>query len=178
MCCWSELLQGRYGVGRDGPDGRLSTTCHGTLVFHRVNCFDKCLRLPAYKILFTDDMRIKFGSTLPNDGQEATMSATDTTQLRKECLITTGATAPFPQLISAVLQPESLKKFVDLGFTKLTFQVGTSLDYLHDIKPPSMLGMEMAAFDFNPNGLAQEMKACIQREGESQEGLVITHAGR
>jgi beta-1,4-N-acetylglucosaminyltransferase len=98
-------------------------------------------------------------------------------KLSRECLISTGATAPFPALIAAVLGEDCIQQFADLGYTKLVFQAGDALRYLYEIKPEKTLGVEIEAFDFNREGLTKQMKACIGRAGKSKEGLVICHAG-
>ncbi len=95
----------------------------------------------------------------------------------KECLITTGATAKFPELIQAALTPECLQAFVDNGFTHLNFQCGETFSYFADLKPADTKGLDIKAFDFNKNGLNKEMRACQEKEGISQKGLLICHAG-
>lgn len=99
-------------------------------------------------------------------------------KMHKECLITTGATAVFPQLITAALTPEALEGFTRHGFTKLTFQVGQAMDLFLNTKPPTAecFGLEIEAFAFN-EGLDNEMRACLAEDGKSLEGMVITHAG-
>jgi hypothetical protein len=96
----------------------------------------------------------------------------------KECLITVGATAAFPELIVAALQEDVLEALARLGFTKVTFQVGDSMGVFHRAKPKlaDSMGLEIIAFDFNPDGLFKELKACLGRDG-GVEGLVITHCG-
>ena len=96
----------------------------------------------------------------------------------KECLITVGATAVFPELIEAALQEDVLEALARLGFTKLTFQVGESMEIFRRAKPKLVdsMGLEIIAFDFNPDGLSKELKACLGRDGRA-EGLVITHCG-
>jgi beta-1,4-N-acetylglucosaminyltransferase len=100
-------------------------------------------------------------------------------KLHKECFITTGASARFPELVVAALQPDALESFARQGFTKLTFQVGDALDLFHRAKPKlaDCMGLEIEAFDFNATGLDKELKACLAVEGKSAEGMVITHAG-
>jgi hypothetical protein len=100
-------------------------------------------------------------------------------KMHKECLITTGATAVFPELVNTALTPEALEAFARQGFTKLTFQVGESLGLFCRAKPPKdqCFGLELEAFDFNENGLDKELRACLAEEGKSLQGMVITHAG-
>ena len=97
--------------------------------------------------------------------------------MTKECLITTGATAKFTELIRAALGPECLQAFVDNGFTKLNFQCGDSLSEFEDLRPTDTRGLEMNGFGFNKNGLLKEMKACQARK-RSEKGLIICHAGK
>lgn len=95
----------------------------------------------------------------------------------RECLITVGATAKFPELIQAALSPECLQVFVDNGFTRLNFQCGESFDLFKITRPTDTKGLEISAFDFNKNGLNKEMRACQAKESVSMKGLVICHAG-
>jgi beta-1,4-N-acetylglucosaminyltransferase len=95
----------------------------------------------------------------------------------KECLITTGATAKFPELIQAALAPECLQAFADNGFTHLNFQCGETFSSFNDLKPVDTKGLDIKAFDFNKNGLNKEMRACQEKDGVSKKGLLICHAG-
>ncbi len=95
----------------------------------------------------------------------------------KECLITTGATAKFTELIKAALTEESIQAFIDNGFTHLNFQCGESLTKFEEHKPQDTKGLDIKAFDFNRNGLNKEMRACQEKEGVSKKGLIICHAG-
>jgi beta-1,4-N-acetylglucosaminyltransferase len=97
--------------------------------------------------------------------------------MNKECLITVGATAKFPELIQAALTPDCLQAFADNGFTHLNFQCGESLELFSSVKPADTKGLEIMAFDFNKNGLSTEMRACQGKDGVSTKGLVICHAG-
>jgi len=95
----------------------------------------------------------------------------------KECLITTGATAKFPELIQAALTPECLQAFADNGFTHLNFQCGETFSSFNDLKPVDTKGLDIKAFEFNKNGLNKEMRACQEKDGVSKKGLLICHAG-
>jgi len=97
--------------------------------------------------------------------------------MTKECLVTIGATAKFPELIQATLSPGCLQAFADNGFTHLNFQCGDSMSSFQDLKPTDTKGLDIKAFDFNKNGLNKEMRACQAKEGVSRKGLVICHAG-
>ena len=96
--------------------------------------------------------------------------------LHKECLITIGATATFEELVQAALEPENLKLLKENGFTTINFQCGDSLNTFHELKPANS-GMELLAFDFNKEGLHEEIKACKEVPGKSAKGLAISHAG-
>ena len=99
-------------------------------------------------------------------------------KLRKECFVSVGATAPFEQLIQAALSPPVLAKLREHGFTTINFQCGDSLHVFNDVKPRNYLGTTIKAFDFKREGLKDDIKACKKVEGESEEGLAITHAGK
>jgi beta-1,4-N-acetylglucosaminyltransferase len=96
----------------------------------------------------------------------------------KECLITTGATAKFPELVEAALSERCLKKFVENGFTRLTFQCGDSMEEFSSLKPVDTKGLDIRGFAFNKMGLNKEIRDCQAKEGVSEEGLVICHAGQ
>lgn len=98
----------------------------------------------------------------------------------RECLITTGATAPFPELIKAGL--DCLDTFRELGYTRITFQAGKALDYFHEIKPHDTRGLKIEAFDFTSD-LSTHMRALKTfgtHKGHllKEQGLVISHAGK
>lgn len=95
----------------------------------------------------------------------------------KECLITTGATANFPELIQAALTPECLQAFADNGFTHLNFQCGETFSSFQELKPVDTRDLDIRAFDFNKDGLNKEMRACQAVDGVSKKGLLICHAG-
>jgi hypothetical protein len=112
-------------------------------------------------------------------GAYSMYKGTAETKMHKECLITSGATAVFPELVTAALTPDALEAFAKHGFTKLTFQVGEAIDLFRRIKPAKAdcFGLEIEVFDFNEHGLDNELRACLAEEGKSLEGMVITHAG-
>lgn len=95
----------------------------------------------------------------------------------KECLITVGATAKFPELIQAALSSEVLQSFSDNGFTRLNFQCGDSLSEFESYRPSDTKGLEIKAFAFNKDGLNKEMRATQAKSGVSEKGMVICHAG-
>jgi beta-1,4-N-acetylglucosaminyltransferase len=98
-------------------------------------------------------------------------------KVMKVCLITTGATAKFSELIQAALAPDCLQAFVDNGFTHLNFQCGESFSSFDAFKPADTKGLNIQAFDFNKSGLNKEMRACQAKAGISKKGLLICHAG-
>lgn len=115
------------------------------------------------------------GEAVVKHGKIMTARATAET-LRKECLITVGATASFEELVQAALEPENLKLLKDNGFTTINFQCGPSLNTFHELKPAAS-GLDLVAFDFNKDGLHQEIMACKEVPGKSAKGLAISHAG-
>ncbi|CCU78297.1 UDP-GlcNAc transferase/Catalytic component/ALG13 [Blumeria hordei DH14] len=99
-----------------------------------------------------------------------------TGQLRRECLITTGATAEFPELIKSAISQESLKVLTDHHFTHITLQCGKSVSLVEQNKPRDTEGLVVRAFDFKQEGLNEEMRRCHAIDGVSRQGLVICHA--
>lgn len=102
---------------------------------------------------------------------------------QRACFVTTGATAPFPELIKTVVSVEFLDALRELDYTRLTIQCGKSLAYFHDIKPSDEVlnskGLGIYAFDFNSKGLGAEMR---ETQGDTanniKEGVVVAHAGK
>ena len=99
-------------------------------------------------------------------------------KMNKVCLVTTGATAAFPELVKAALLPESLQAFADNGFTKLIFQCGATFTSFNEMMPIDLKGLNIEAFDFKAAGLNREMRECQAKDGVSKKGLLICHAGR
>lgn len=97
-------------------------------------------------------------------------------ELKRYCFITTGATAPFPELIAAVLDHECLDLLKKEGFTNLVLQCGTEFKNFESIKPVDALGIDINAFDFKQD-LKAYMLQCQAIPGVRKQGLVITHAG-
>ena len=95
----------------------------------------------------------------------------------KECLITIGATAKFPELIEAALSEDCLQKLAGNGFTHLNVQYGDLKDHFSRLKPADTKGLNIRGFGFNKSGLNAEIRACQAKPGVSEEGLVICHAG-
>jgi beta-1,4-N-acetylglucosaminyltransferase len=105
------------------------------------------------------------------------LNAKVTTRTRKECLILTGATAPFNELVKEALEPKVLETFRKEGFTSIVLQVGKGLQYYEDLPKKEDEFLTIRAFDFKKDGLTADMRACQEKEGVSLEGLVISHAG-
>ena len=104
----------------------------------------------------------------------------------KVCFVTIGATASFDKLLKAVLESSFLQALRDAKYTNLIIQYGKEegkaiydsfVAREHDsIKQNG--GLEVFGFDFNTNGLGQEMRrAKGGSKTGSEEGLVISHAG-
>ena len=103
---------------------------------------------------------------------------------RKVCFVTIGATASFNALLEAVLAQTFLEALHNLGYTDLQLQYG--------LEGPSILKkrfgeeksmsafdgkLNIGGFDFNKQGLGQEMRAAKGENGDLG-GVVISHAGR
>lgn len=99
-------------------------------------------------------------------------------KVRKECLVTVGATAPFEQLIQAALSPEVLNKLIEKGFTTVNYQYGDSFQLFHEVTANHNSAIKVYGFGFKREGLGADIKKCKKEEGKSEEGLVITHAGK
>jgi beta-1,4-N-acetylglucosaminyltransferase len=99
----------------------------------------------------------------------------------KLCFVTTGATAPFTELIASVLRPSCLDALHESGFTHLLVQYGSAKDVYEQSLTPARAYMQetqtkrdliVDGIDFNPEGL-QAQFGLVQRS----KGLVISHAG-
>jgi beta-1,4-N-acetylglucosaminyltransferase len=97
----------------------------------------------------------------------------------KLCFVTTGATAPFTDLIAAALSPPCLDALISDGFTHLLVQYGSAKDvfdsalstaqsHLQQVKS----GLIVDGMDFDPDGLAAQFRLVQQ-----SKGLTISHAG-
>lgn len=103
---------------------------------------------------------------------------------RRVCFVTVGATAPFPQLIDACTRETFLESLKARGYTRLLIQHGnkdrdlSSLVKDLDIDSRNMFSasLEVTGFDFNPDGLMEEMRATRGQHGVP-DGVVISHAG-
>lgn len=103
---------------------------------------------------------------------------------RKVCFVTIGATASFNALLEAVLTQTFLEALNTLGYTDLLLQYGLEgssvLRKRFGPKGPTSAvngKVNISGFDFNKQGLGQEMRAAKGENGDLQ-GVVISHAGR
>ncbi|CZR60357.1 related to ALG13 Essential protein required for the second step of dolichyl-linked oligosaccharide synthesis [Phialocephala subalpina] len=99
--------------------------------------------------------------------------------MERVIFITTGATAPFPELVAKALSPECLAEFEKEGFTKVYLQCGDVLAEFQKgtyIPPQGTCRLSVEAFDFK-NSLHDDMRLCQAKEGVRKQGLIIMHAG-
>ncbi|KAI4908235.1 hypothetical protein J4E90_008859 [Alternaria incomplexa] len=100
----------------------------------------------------------------------------------KLCFVTTGATAPFTELVESVLSPTCLDSLREGGFTHLLVQYGSAEDVYKQFSKLASAYMQettsskgdliIDGIDFNPDGLKTQFQL-VQRS----KGLVISHAG-
>jgi len=106
----------------------------------------------------------------------------------KRCFVTVGATASFTSLIRAVLEPQFLEALSQQNYTELRIQYGkggkkTFDDYFWVLPDElkSSLGIAITGFDFDKDGLQEEMLAAKRVYGKSKyqgvEGCAVSHAG-
>ncbi|KFY01455.1 hypothetical protein O988_02727 [Pseudogymnoascus sp. VKM F-3808] len=101
----------------------------------------------------------------------------------RTCLITLGATAPFPALLSASLSPEFLMTLSSQGYTNLTLQCGADLvpaqEWIAKLAPTlENIGLSVRAFGFQGGGLGEEMRECKADASKGRKrGCIVSHAG-
>ncbi|THC90438.1 hypothetical protein EYZ11_010097 [Aspergillus tanneri] len=103
----------------------------------------------------------------------------------KLCFVTVGATASFHQLLHAVLDQSFLVALHQFGYTHLLVQYGKDGRSLfeeslrqHLPGSTSHHGLEIDGFDFNAEGLDEEMRLAQLNPAENRSsGLIISHAG-
>ena len=102
---------------------------------------------------------------------------------RKLCFVTIGATAAFDSLIKTTLSPTFLEALQASGYTDLLLQHGKEggailkeFDIVNGTNSRTKYGLTINSFDFNTQGLGQEMRAAKGQNGGA-EGVVISHAG-
>ena len=103
---------------------------------------------------------------------------------RKVCFVTIGATASFNALLEGVLSVTFLEALHTFEYTDLLLQYGLEGSsilekWFGDEEQTSALNgkINVSGFDFNKQGLGQEMRAAKGENGDLQ-GVVISHAGR
>lgn len=98
------------------------------------------------------------------------------------CFVTIGATASFEALLRATLNPAFLEALEQYGYTDLRVQHGKDgrliMQQFIDQHPRKDIShtVNISGFDFNKQGLGQEMQAAKGQNG-TREGVVISHAG-
>lgn len=104
--------------------------------------------------------------------------------VQRICFVTIGATASFDQLIKATLSPDFLQALQASDYTTLSLQYGKNgQQMLQEVRKNVAsgrqrdYGVEITGFDFNKQGLGQEMKTAKAGKNR-QEGVVISHAGK
>ena len=109
--------------------------------------------------------------------------AKDANRPRKRCFVTIGATASFNALLEAVLTRTFLEALEHFGYTDLLLQYGLEgAGVLQKFKEGDGTALNASSkvniegFDFNKQGLGQEMRAAKGENGDL-EGVVISHAG-
>jgi beta-1,4-N-acetylglucosaminyltransferase len=101
----------------------------------------------------------------------------------RTCLITLGATAPFPALLSVSLSPEFLMTLSSQGYTNLTLQCGADLvpaqEWIAKLAPTlENIGLSVRAFGFQGGGLGEEMRECKADASKGRKrGCIVSHAG-
>ncbi|CAF9914938.1 MAG: N-acetylglucosaminyldiphosphodolichol N-acetylglucosaminyltransferase catalytic subunit alg13 [Heterodermia speciosa] len=102
---------------------------------------------------------------------------------RKVCFATIGATASFNALLEAVLTRTFLDTLEKFGYTDLILQYGKDgfsiLERFRESEErvsKTTSNINIGGFDFNRQGLGQEMRAAKGENGDL-EGVVISHAG-
>ncbi|EAS35197.1 beta-1,4-N-acetylglucosaminyltransferase [Coccidioides immitis RS] len=103
----------------------------------------------------------------------------------KLCFVTVGATASFNSLLREVLSPFFLGALRKEAYTHLLLQVGQLgyqvLDEFLQENGPDLkekFGLTIEGFDYNVDGLKQEMMAVKANPAlHRQEGMIVSHAG-
>ncbi|KAF2276756.1 uncharacterized protein EI97DRAFT_458094 [Westerdykella ornata] len=99
----------------------------------------------------------------------------------KVCFVTTGATAPFTELIRAVLQRSAIDALRDAAYTHLLVQYGVAKDVYdtfaidarsHIQTQPEKGELIIEGMSFRPEGLMEQFRLVQQ-----SNGLAISHAG-
>lgn len=104
----------------------------------------------------------------------------------KLCFVTVGATATFNSLVREVLSLPFLTALQKQNYTHLLVQHGSlgyevfeKLKREHGRDPKEQFGLNIEGFDFNVEGLKQEMMTVKANPGVNRlEGMIISHAGK
>ncbi|KAL3424307.1 glycosyltransferase family 28 domain-containing protein [Phlyctema vagabunda] len=94
----------------------------------------------------------------------------------REIFVTVGATASFDELIERVLTIDFLDTAKELRFNKITIQCGKSYPKFKKYMTEKDKAFEISVFDFNEQGLGQEMRGTTAGAGRVP-GVIISHAG-
>ena len=101
--------------------------------------------------------------------------------LKRNCLVTVGATVGFEELTKAVLQPAFWEYLRSQGFTALRIQCGPDIAWasteLSSRAEDVPSGMTVDVFERSKNLMKDEMTLCKPVLGQRRLGLVISHAG-
>lgn len=101
--------------------------------------------------------------------------------LKRNCLVTVGATVGFEELTRVVLRPTFWEYLSSQGFTALRIQCGPDITWAsaelssHVDDVPA--GMTVEALETSKNLMKEEMMLCKPVSGQRRLGLVISHAG-
>lgn len=103
----------------------------------------------------------------------------------KQCFVTVGATASFELLLKSILDEGFLRALQKHEYTHLLIQYGKDgqgiFEKFVQENPPESegcYGIQISGFDFNQEGLGQEMRSTQSDPSEDQEGgMIISHAG-
>lgn len=104
----------------------------------------------------------------------------------KLCFMTVGATASFSSLVREVLSVDFLTALQKQRYTHLLVQYGSlGYDIFDELKrehgleePKEQFGIAIEGFDFNVEGLMEEMIAVRTNPRLNRlEGMIISHAG-
>ncbi|RMJ23442.1 hypothetical protein PHISP_05695 [Aspergillus sp. HF37] len=103
----------------------------------------------------------------------------------KLCFVTVGATAAFTSLLLSVLDQSFLQALHQCGYTHLLVQYGQDgsamfENFLVRYPPgdPGRHGLAIDGFDFNQEGLGQEMRlAQASPPAGRNGGIIVSHAG-
>ena len=110
----------------------------------------------------------------------------DPTRPVKICFVTVGATASFNALIQEVLEVGFLEALKANHYTDLILQYGQQGEPIfkefmqkHGDNLKSKFGLRITGFDFNVNGLKQELLAAKAKPAVNRrEGIIVSHAGK